>query len=748
MIIFSVIFDALITDMNFVECHDEPIHIPGHIQSFGYLIGVCTVTETVNFCSANIVDIFSLDSTEQLVGRKLSDFPQIHEVLSKSQIFNSLGDYTKRENETYFDKIVINQKKYHFSLFRNGQNVFLEFEQAIENPYKKISNKYDNFYVIDNDQGIWDQLLNTVSNIINYDRMMVYKFMDDGSGKVISEINNGVLESYMGLHYPEHDIPKQARELYLKKRKRIFSDVYSEPVPIVSKIDAIDLVYVSARAMSPIHGQYVKNSGAASSFSISIIIDDKLWGLVTCQNKNQRHIDLEDRVQAGIFTVLASNAYSSFRSKKDLEYRLDLAGKLSVLKSEFLKYNTLFESLASNKIELKNLPKADGFAIVSDADKVTEGIVPPYETIQKIIDWAYDNTDENIFISNSFLKDYKVELGLDFRSAGVIIYFVERSKNEILIWFRKEFDEHINWAGNPEKTIDVSSQNGIDCKIVSPRSSFQIFTENIVGESKRWSSRSEIAVKSIRDLILETSHKQYVTIKKLNDQLKKVNEELDSFSYTISHDLGTPLTVMKLNAQMLLKSFVNGEEKDRKKIQSIITEIDSMAEMMHNVLQLSRAKHSDILLEKIDTEGTIEKITENAKITYGSPRSKIIIKQCPEVMADRTMLHQVFLNIINNAVKYSSDKEEPVIEIEGSEDGDAIIYRIKDNGIGIPEKEKHKMFKIFNRMDNARKFKGNGVGLSIVHRIMNRLGGNVDYESNNEGTCFILTFQKPKFAEI
>ena len=117
-------------------------------------------------------------------------------------------------------------------------------------------------------------------------------------------------------------------------------------------------------------------------------------------------------------------------------------------------------------------------------------------------------------------------------------------------------------------------------------------------------------------------------------------------------------------------------------------------------------------------------------------------------MADRTMLHQVFLNIINNAVKYSSDKEEPVIEIEGSEDGDAIIYRIKDNGIGIPEKEKHKMFKIFNRMDNARKFKGNGVGLSIVHRIMNRLGGNVDYESNNEGTCFILTFQKPKFAEI
>ena len=735
--------------MNFVECHEEPIHIPGHIQSFGYLIGICTVSETVSFCSANLKEVFDLPNVEALLGKKLSDFPAIFEVISKSEIFSSVNDFTKRENETHFDKIDINGKKFHFSLFRSGQNIFFEFEKVIHNPNKRITNKYDNFYVIDNDLGIWDQLLSTLSNIINYDRIMVYKFMDDGSGKVISEVNNGVLESYIGLHYPEHDIPRQARELYLKKRKRIFSNVFSEPVPIVSKINApINLTYTSARAMSPIHGQYIKNSGSASSFSISIIIEDKLWGLVTCQNKEAKHIDLEDRVQAGIFTVLACNAYSSFKSKRELEYRLDLNVKLSYLKSEFLKYNTLFESLAANKKELRNLPKGDGFVIISEADKITDGVVPSCETIDKIVDWAYENSEESIFISNSFLKDYGNELGLDDKCAGIIIYFVERSKNEILIWFRKEFDEHINWAGNPEKKIEVFSQNGIDRKTVSPRTSFHVFTENIKGNSKRWSSKSEIAVKSIRDLILETSHKQYITIKKLNDQLKKVNEELDSFSYTISHDLGTPLTVMKLNAQMLLKSLSDADQKERNKIQSIIGEIDNMAEMMQNVLQLSRAKHSEILLEKIETVNTIEKITENAKITYNTPHSKVVIKECPEVLADRTMLHQVFLNIINNAIKYSSDKEQPLIEIEGSENGEYIIYRIKDNGIGIPEEEKHKMFKIFNRLDNAKKFKGNGVGLSIVHRIMNRLGGNVDYESNSNGTCFILTFQKPIAVEV
>lgn len=735
--------------MNFVECHDEPIHIPGYIQSFGYLIGIETTSLTISFFSENISDVFKIQDCEDLFGKKLSDFPNVFQTVIDSDIFKDAGFLSKRENETYFDKIVIGEKQYHFSVFRANDFIFLEFEEVSENPQKRITNKYDNFYIIDNEQEIWDQLLNTLSNIINYDRIMVYKFMSDGSGKVIAEKTNDHFESYLGLHYPEHDIPRQARELYKKKRKRIFSDVYSEPVRILSRTETnIDLTFSSSRAMSPIHGQYIKNSGASSSFSISIIIDDKLWGLVTCHNSEAKHIDLEDRVQAGIFTVLASNAYSSFKAKKELEYRLDLNEKLNQLKSEFLKHGTLFDSLDSNKSELRLMPKADGLAIISDTDTMTDGLTPDNETIDRIIDWAYQNTSQNIFISNSFLKDHGDELNLNPKTAGIIIYFIERSKKEILIWFRKEFDEHINWAGNPEKTIDVVSKDGIETKFISPRQSFEVFTENIRGNSKRWGAKNVIAVNLVRDLILETSHKQYITIRKLNDQLKKVNEELDSFSYTISHDLGTPLTVMKLNAQMLLNSLGEIADKDKNKINSIIGEIDNMAEMMQNVLQLSRAKHSEIQLETIETNLTIRKITENAKITYDSQKSMVVIKECPEVLADKTMLHQVFLNIINNAVKYSSDQEQPIIEIEGTEAGDQIIYRIKDNGIGIPEENKHKMFKIFNRMDNAKKFKGNGVGLSIVHRIMNRLGGNVDYESNKDGTCFILTFQKPKFVKL
>ncbi|GAB0157346.1 ATP-binding protein [Chryseobacterium sp. Alg-005] len=730
--------------MNFVECHEEPIHIPGYIQSFGYLIGIDATSYTITFFSRNISDVFDLENAEQLFNKKITDFPESFQTIIESEIYVSLGRFTRRKNETYFDKILIKDKEYHFSVFRSDDHIFLEFEEVLVNPNKRISNKYDNFYFIDDTQEIWDQLLSTLSKIIDYDRLMVYKFMMDGSGKVIAEKRKDHTESYLGLHYPETDIPRQARELYLKKRKRIFSNVYSETVPILSRSkNPIDLTFTASRGMSPIHGQYIKNSGASSSFSVSIIIDNHLWGLVTCQNTNPKHIDLEDRVQAGIFTALASNAYSSFKSKKALNYRLELNEKSSQLKSEFLKQNSLFDSLVENKTEIKELPEADGLAIVFDEYVVTEGAVPARDVINKVTYWAFENVKEDIYISRSFLKDHGDELGLDETTAGIIIYFIERSKNEMLIWFRKEFDEHIDWAGNPEKKVEVFVQNGEEKQIVSPRTSFQLFTENIKGNSKRWNSGNISAVHTVRDVILETSHKQYTVIKRLNDELKKVNEELDSFSYTISHDLGTPLTVMKLNAQMLLNSLSDGSEKSKHKINTIIDEIDSMAEMMHDVLQLSRAKYSEIQLEGIKTNTMIQKISENAKITFDSPKSEIIIRECPDVLADKTMLHQVFLNIINNAVKYSSHKDEPKVEIEGLEDGTTITYRISDNGIGIPEEEKHKMFKIFNRLDNAKKFKGNGVGLSIVHRIMKRIGGDVTYESSSEGTSFILTFKKP-----
>lgn len=91
--------------------------------------------------------------------------------------------------------------------------------------------------------------------------------------------------------------------------------------------------------------------------------------------------------------------------------------------------------------------------MVAEEQTVTDGAAPDLDTIEKIKKWAHENIEDNIYLSRSFLKDHGKELGLNERAAGVVIYFMERNKNNILIWFRKEFDEHINWAGNPEKKL-------------------------------------------------------------------------------------------------------------------------------------------------------------------------------------------------------------------------------------------------------------------------------------------------------
>ena len=727
----------------FLDCHEEEIHIPGHIQSYGYLIGLDAETKTIKFYSQNIATLFQIEG--DIFGAEIESLPQSFSQIAESELYQNLEKFTQKENDYFVDKIIVNGIPHHFLIYKFSGNIFLEFERFIDNNSQKVylSNKYANPSSLLSSEEIWKNLARLIYDVVGYDRIMVYRFLEDGTGKVIAEHINPGLESYMNLHYPESDIPRQARALYLKKRERIFSDVYSEMVPIFSKTDEkIDLTYSSVRAMSPIHGQYLKNTGVASSFSTSIIIDNQLWGLVTCQNVEAKHIDLTNRIRAEVFTALAANSYMSFKSQQKIDDINEFNNKTRFLREQFLKHNTLKDSLFENIEVLKNMVESDGLAIIMGNGLKTFGTVPAENAIRKIGEWM-QSQPEKMFYSNSFLKDFKEQFDVDQNAAGVFIANLDSLKTQMLIWFRKEYTEHINWAGYEEKKPETVNHYGTEKIMISPRKSFEIFSEDINGKSKHWQDKNIIAVEKLIPVILETSINQSSKIVELNDQLKKLNEELDSFSHTISHDLGTPLTVMKLNAQLLERT--QKENPDvQKKVKKIIEEINGMEVMMRNVLDLSRAKTSEIHLENMETLSLIDKIMYDAKFTLQAESTEVIKGDCPNVLADKTMLKQVLQNVIGNAIKYSSKSESPKVEIHGEVSGESVIYKIKDNGIGIADKNNEKMFKIFSRMENAKSFQGNGVGLSIVYRLMKRLGGNISFESKvNEGTTFILTFQKP-----
>lgn len=730
--------------MNIVDCHEEMIHISGHIQNFGFLLGLDADTQAIRFYSQNITSLFNID--ESIFGKALNFKEGVFEPLLASTVLSSLDFQQMKDADVFLDKIEVAGTEYHLSIYRHGLIVYLEMEPVAEFFRQKsfVSKKYESIHNALDSAEIWRELLNSVSEAIDYDRIMIYRFLEDGSGKVIAEKIKSGIESFMHLHYPESDIPRQARDLYLKKRKRIFSNVYSEPVPIISSTsEPVDLTYSSVRAMSPVHGQYLKNTGVASSFSTSIIINNKLWGMVTCQNVEPRHIDLVNRIRSEVFTVIAANAYTSYKSAQMLSDSIELENKIVSLKNKLLACDSLEESLFSNIDEMRSYPRADGLAVIVHDHIRTSGLVPSDDDILRIVRYARENPLKNFYSTNDFSNLEQGNLGNLKNAAGVMFGFTDDKRNELLIWFRKEIDTQILWAGNPSKQTEKVVKDGVEQMIISPRKSFETYIQEIKGKSQPWKNRDVFAAKKVVASILETTYSQFRRVQELNRELKNLNEELDSFSYTISHDLGTPLTVMKLNAQLLEKSH-GGNPAVKKRITSILDEIMGMEQMMRSVLNLSRAKSAEIAVEVVQTRTLIDKICYDVKLTLDSSGTEIEVLDCPDVLADKIMLIQVFLNIIGNAVKYSSKTEKPKIEISGKVVGDTVVYIVKDNGIGIADEDQEHMFRIFHRMSNAKGFKGNGVGLSIVYRIMERLGGSITFESvENEGTSFHLTFKKP-----
>lgn len=722
----------------YINCDQEAIHICGEVQEYGFLIGV--QDSKITFYSQNILDLFPVNN---ILGEDIHAF------------FDQLGIDINWENysdnqELAIQHISYNNQEYTVSI--HTQNGFTFFEIEIVFPGHKINKEYFAVQSIlrnMDSKDIWKLLLKEIQAIIDFDRVMIYQFLYDGSGQVIEELVKPNLESYLDLHYPESDIPAQARAMYLKNPVRITSHVSGTTSPIVGIIpkENIDLTCSVTRASSPVHRQYLKNAHVESSFSTSIIVNGELWGLVACQNAAPKHLDLQSRLLAETLTRASANAYASQKSLKTLkEYQKINLNNIS-LRQNLLSEEDFGKSLKKNIRDIMDSCAADGMIIRINNEILTCGKVPNDNDIEKIIDWSKQHNsdfEENTFASNSFCQTKDLDLDTPDKSCGIIISILGNNTSDMLIWLRKEQGHKIKWAGKPEKSAISEIRNGVEIIKFSPRKSFEVWKEYVKGTSLPWKIKEIESAKWITSVILKASHTKSSQILDLNNQLKELNQELDSFSHSISHDLNTPLTVIKLNAQLAKR--LPDPEKVQTTLDNIIAQVDTMSDMIRNVLELSRIKKSEIELKKIEVDSLIEKLAEDSKISFNCPKTEIIIENTPEVLGDKTMVYQVFINVIGNAVKYSSKSKKPLVKIVGKVYDDAVTYSITDNGIGIDQKESKKMFKIFSRMNNAKEFKGNGVGLSIVHHLMEKMGGKISYESESgKGTTFILKFQKPNY---
>ncbi|MFI5149624.1 MAG: ATP-binding protein [Bacteroidia bacterium] len=231
--------------------------------------------------------------------------------------------------------------------------------------------------------------------------------------------------------------------------------------------------------------------------------------------------------------------------------------------------------------------------------------------------------------------------------------------------------------------------------------------------------------------------------RKQEDAIKELNQELEGFSYSVSHDLRAPLRAVNGYIQILLEDHSETLPEEVIRLINIVKyNAGKMENLIDDLLSYSRLGRRELLPSDIDMNDLVEGVIRELSRTGTSVKDRIIIGKLHSIRADYGLIHEVMMNLISNAIKYSSKKEYPEIEISSRTEGGEVLFEVRDNGAGFNMKYAGKLFGIFQRLHRSDEYEGTGVGLAIVKRIISRHGGIVEAHAVvDEGATF--TFSLP-----
>jgi len=245
--------------------------------------------------------------------------------------------------------------------------------------------------------------------------------------------------------------------------------------------------------------------------------------------------------------------------------------------------------------------------------------------------------------------------------------------------------------------------------------------------------------------MLEQIQKREIRIHERSAELEIANKEMESFSYSVSHDLRAPIRAINGFANIMQDKYVNElDEEGKELLKIIINEAVRMGQLIDDLLAFSRLGNKPVQKVRIDmTTLAKEAVKEALKLVEQESKATINVKEMPYAMCDGVLIGQVFINLISNALKYSHTKPNPVIEIASYTEGNSVVYYVKDNGVGFDMKYYNKLFGVFQRLHSKEEFAGTGIGLAIVQRIVTRHGGKVWAEAKvDEGATFFFSIPK------
>ena len=745
-------------------CHREPIHVPGAIQPHGVLLALSGDEFTIQQASRSSKSILGVEA-DDILGRPIAEVlgEDARSVVSRvverldGAVTSSRLPVVLFGTRVLFDAL----------LHRNGGLVVLE----LENPRPLSEGRNANgpaeseFDVVQQTvaklalcqtvaklalcqtvEAIGAVVTRELRETIGFDRVMVYKFEEDGHGWVVAESKADDLPPYLGLHYPATDIPQQARRLYASNWLRLISDVAYVPSPLVPPEnpltdEPLDLSKSVLRSVSPVHIQYLKNMGVGASMSISLMRGDRLWGLIACHHRTPKFVPHAQRMACTLLGTVLSAQIVALEQTLRASIRSQKQELLAKLLESVGRRGSVTAGLVDDPETLLALTDASGAAVSFAGEVSLVGSTPDAARVEQILSHLEEHQRPEIYATerlSSELPDARREL-----STACGLLAVRFPSGDYVAFFRPEVVQTVRWAGNPHSPAAETPTPGSKVPL-SPRASFDEWAETVREHSLPWDRRDLQLAQELRNGLSVHILRREADLAKLNRQLAAKNEEMAQFLYTVSHDLKSPLVTCRGFVGLLRDDVAQGhfDELDEfaMHVDNAAAHMSRMIEDLLALYQLGRSVRPPVTVS-LHTFAESLQAEFRQRLEQASAQLLIADDLPTQVEADPTSLRRVVENLLSNALKYACSGDDRRLELGGCVEPDEVRLYVRDHGPGVPANYRERAFQIFQRLNAPKSVEGSGVGLASVANVMRLHGGRAWVEeTTGGGATFWLAF--------
>ncbi|MGY1783559.1 SpoIIE family protein phosphatase [Geodermatophilus sp. SYSU D00698] len=528
------------------NCAREPIHVPGSIQPRGVLLAVSEPDLVVVQASENLAGLTGVVWSDAL-GRPLADVLGVAQTEAVVRSASAFGDLRERNPvevtldvggdpvpvDAILHRAVLDGARDEHGQPEDGDppltNLVVELEPArgprpfsFPNTYQAVRGTVAELNRASTLQELYDITARAIRALTGFDRVMVYRYDADHNGEVVAEAKAADLNSFLGLHYPASDIPAQARALYEKNWIRLISDVDYVPSRIQPAAHPatgrpLDLTLSTLRSVSPIHVEYLQNMGVRASMSISLLQDDRLWGLIACHHYSGPHQPPYATRAAAEFLGSTLSLRLVDRTAEDEVHRaLQVRSTLAWLTAATLDEDRPLADTLLGTTSLLDVLPADGVAVCLQGSSGTTGAELPADVLERVVAWAAASGED--VVATDALQREAPGLGVPVEVAcGVLV--LPLPEGQYVLWHRREAVRHVDWGGDPHNKA-IAEREGDDVRL-SPRKSFDRWRETVRERSHPWTPQERAEVLQLRSHLLEALYARSRSIVRAAETLQR-----------------------------------------------------------------------------------------------------------------------------------------------------------------------------------------------------------------------------------